>query len=112
MIERNKKLIIFSSIYVVLINVIALIFVLTFNNNDLIPVFNFVGTMLFLLYINIRSSYTIKLKFKDEHLDETKIKKKDEEFYIRRKETQKICWILFIIMAIITIVSMAVFLSI
>ncbi len=112
MISRNKIIIIASSIYVVLFNVIGLIFVLVFDNNDFIPVFNFVGTLLFLLFINIRSSYTLKVKFKEEHFDETKIKKKDKEYFIRRKETQKVCWIIFFIMLAITVISMAVFLSI
>ena len=104
MIERNKMLIVITTIYVVTLNVVAVILALALKNEDLVPVFNIVGALCYLLFINARSMRTDKIKFKDK-LDN----KNNDKLYRERKETQRICWVLFLIQVVIAIITSFIF---
>lgn len=87
------------------INVIGAILTFTINNKNMLPIFNVIGTVVFLLYLGVRASITEHIKYTDELNG-----KKDEEKYKRRKRTQKLGWLLLVIQAIITIVVCSIFL--
>ena len=104
MIERNKMLIIITTIYVIALNIVAVILTFALKNNDLVPVFNIVGTLGYLLFINIRSMRTDKIKFKDKVNN-----RENNELYNSRKESQRVSFILFLIKVVITIIVCVIF---
>ena len=104
MIERNKKLIIYTTIYVIVVNLIAVIVAVAKKNNDLIPTFNVASTLAYLLFINFKSMALDKLRFKDK-LDN----RNDVELYKAKKEAQKVSWILLLIQIIVCIIVCIIF---
>lgn len=105
MIERNKKLIIALSIYFILTFLIPLPFVFIFKRTDIMGISSIISTLLVLLFINGRSGLNLKYKFKEEYL--TKKKKENKLEYI---EAQRILWIFFAMMVIVTIIVCCIFL--
>ena len=98
--ENNKKYIIILSIYIVVTYLIGLILVLATHNTDLLGISSIIATLLLLLYINWRSSRNKTIKFKKEYY--TKKKEKDSEEY---KSQQKILWIFFLVLVVLSIIS-------
>ena len=104
MIERNKKLIIALSVYFILTFLLPLPFVLIFDRTDIMGISSIISTLLILLFINGRTGLNLKYRFKEEYL--SKKKKKQKISYI---EAQRILWIFFLIMLIITFIVCCVF---
>ncbi len=104
MIERNKKLIIALSVYFILTFLLPLPFVLIFDRTDIMGISSIISTLLILLFINGRTGLNLKYRFKEEYL--SKKKKEQKISYI---EAQRILWIFFLIMLIITFIVCCVF---
>lgn len=104
MIERNKKLIIALSVYFILTFLLPLPFVLIFDRIDIMGISSIISTLLILLFINGRTGLNLKYRFKEEYL--SKKKKEQKISYI---EAQRILWIFFLIMLIITFIVCCVF---
>ena len=104
MIERNKKLIIALSVYFILTFLLPLPFVLIFDRIDIMGISSIISTLLILLFINGRTGLNLKYRFKEEYL--SKKKKEQKRSYI---EAQRILWIFFLIMLIITFIVCCVF---
>lgn len=104
MIERNKKLIIALSVYFILTFLLPLPFVLIFDRTDIMGISSIISTLLILLFINDRTGLNLKYRFKEEYL--SKKKKEQKISYI---EAQRILWIFFLIMLIITFIVCCVF---
>ena len=104
MIERNKKLIIALSVYFILTFLLPLPFVLIFDRTDIMGISSIISTLLILLFINGRTGLNLKYRFKEEYL--SKKKKEQKRSYI---EAQRILWIFFLIMLIITFIVCCVF---
>lgn len=104
MIERNKKLIIALSVYFILTFLLPLPFVFIFDRTDIMGISSIISTLLILLFINGRTGLNLKYRFKEEYL--SKKKKEQKRSYI---EAQRILWIFFLIMLIITFIVCCVF---
>ncbi|MBR6071498.1 MAG: hypothetical protein IKP77_01540 [Acholeplasmatales bacterium] len=105
MIKDNKKFIVIITSIMVGINILGAIFTFIFDNKNMLPIFNVIGTVVFLLYLGVRASITEHIKYTDELNG-----KKDEEKYKNRKTTQKLGWLLFVVQAIITVTVCSIFL--
>lgn len=104
MIERNKKLIIALSVYFILTFLLPLPFVLIFDRTDIMGISSIISTLLILLFINGRTRLNLKYRFKEEYL--SKKKKEQKISYI---EAQRILWVFFLIMLIITFIVCCLF---
>ena len=100
MIERHKKLIIGLSIYTVALYIIPLPFIFIFDRTDILGIASIIGCFLVLLFINFRASRNLTFRFKDEYLSKKKKVEKTQEF----KEAQKLLWIYFLILVVLTII--------
>lgn len=100
MIERNKKLIIILSIFLVISHLIAIPFMIIFKRTDILAITMIIATLCLVLWMNIRSSLKIKKNYKEKYY-----KKKKQEDDFKYKEESKIYFIFLIIFLLITLIE-------
>lgn len=100
MIERHKKIIIGTTIYLIATYLIAFILVVTLKRPDIFGIAGLVSALAFLLFINSRAVMNLKYRFKEEYLSKRERVKKTQEF----KESQRILWISLLIMTVLAVI--------
>lgn len=93
--DKYKKIIVGLTIYIISLNIIPSILIFITNNYDYLGIFNILGSLFLLLYVNIRAGSLLKYKYKK---NIQKIKYKNNE--------QKILWLGVIIELLITILCL------
>ena len=101
MLKKQKPIIIFITVYLLVTIAIGLILVLVKNRNDLFPITMIVSTVGFLLFLNIRASHYSKLKYMKKQARE----EMDKEVVEKHNTATKILLIFFVIMCIISLVT-------
>ena len=100
MIKRQKNLIILLSVLFVLALIVPGIIIIITKTEDVFPVSLAIFCVIILLILNVRASRADKIKF----IARNNKKEVDNDFIKTHKEGQKLLWIIFIIMVLITII--------
>ncbi|MGM9968780.1 MAG: hypothetical protein ACI35S_00120 [Anaeroplasma sp.] len=97
MIQRNKNLIVGLTIYILITFLLPIPFIIIFDRSDILGISCIISCLLLLLFINLRASGKLKNDYKKKYYKEGK---SIDNF----KESQRILWLTFIVLVIITII--------
>lgn len=100
MIKRQKKLIILLSILFIIAFVFPAIIIIITKNEDVFPISLAIFCVIILLILNVRASKIDRLKF----IAKANKKEVEKDIIKTHKEGQKLLWITFGIMVLITII--------